>query len=463
MAGVQETLRGPQLPDRRVNLKVLFPRLNSLVAELPHEHVGDTSHYDFSHPRRGLAIVISNESFQHQDPRPYADEEISRMGTMLKKLCFDVIAFKDLTKSQMLSVLESAASLTDYHKQSDCFACVIGSHGEELVAKGDGTTHKNKHVIYGTDTYVRTSKLTDLFSDNKCPGLRLKPKIFFIQACRKESSSPPESGIDMGIDIAITSCQSPTHSPVFTLMKPREKPVISRKDHERDPNDDQTRILRTERTNSSPTLPIKVDQGSPRTSVIDQTLTLHDNNEIHKDIKCSQIQCKNKETYNKECGETDDILDVTEQCRDVDDTESSGPRFSLLKYLRLPSACEDQMLPICRPHFMIMYSTKPGMYSFGRQRGNATSVRNPVIGGFLLHSLYSVVVLENLFCLQKMPDGLDLLDVFTRVNDFGLKHILATTEIPLKGKDSDKEKLQVKCPFTCEHRLMKDVIFKSKC
>lgn len=75
------------------------------------------------------------------------------------------------------------------HENADTFACVIGSHGNELEVqkvtkdkKKEGTCQQHfHHVIYGTDGPVLTSDLICLFEDRKCPGLKGKPRMFFLQ------------------------------------------------------------------------------------------------------------------------------------------------------------------------------------------------------------------------------------------------------------------------------------------
>ncbi len=54
------------------------------------------------------------------------------------------------------------------HRNSDCFACVILSHGEE-------------GAVYGTDGPVEIKELVEPFKGHKCPDLAGKPKLFFIQ------------------------------------------------------------------------------------------------------------------------------------------------------------------------------------------------------------------------------------------------------------------------------------------
>lgn len=53
-----------------------------------------------------MAIVISNETFDEQSSRSYADLELKKMRTVFEKLHFEVFTFKDLTKKQLNDVLE---------------------------------------------------------------------------------------------------------------------------------------------------------------------------------------------------------------------------------------------------------------------------------------------------------------------------------------------------------------------
>ena len=70
------------------------------------------------------------------------------------------------------------------HIKSDCFVCVVASHGEEAQTNTDvhSTEHNREHVIIGADgKELRTSDLVELFDDDHCEGLKDKPKFFFIQ------------------------------------------------------------------------------------------------------------------------------------------------------------------------------------------------------------------------------------------------------------------------------------------
>ncbi len=73
------------------------------------------------------------------------------------------------------------------HSQSDCFACAISTHGDHvLVPKSVSTTshqymYEMKDEVFGTDAPIHIQLLTELFTEQNCPSLAGKPKLFFLQ------------------------------------------------------------------------------------------------------------------------------------------------------------------------------------------------------------------------------------------------------------------------------------------
>nr|CAB3262207.1 uncharacterized protein LOC100178691 [Phallusia mammillata] len=61
------------------------------------------------------------------------------------------------------------------HTHNDCFACAILTHG------GEG------EILYAKDETYQWKELTQLLTPDKCPTLKGKPKLFFVQACRGTS------------------------------------------------------------------------------------------------------------------------------------------------------------------------------------------------------------------------------------------------------------------------------------
>lgn len=134
---------------------------------------GILDEYNFSHERRGLCLIINNHHFNkqltNQNDREGTEVDAAICESTFMRLGFDVTRRDDLTVTEMSIAVRQAAE--ENHKDADCFACVILSHGD------DG-------VIYGTNGTMRIDRLTANFKGDICTDLRGKPKLFFIQACR---------------------------------------------------------------------------------------------------------------------------------------------------------------------------------------------------------------------------------------------------------------------------------------
>ncbi|XP_052060246.1 uncharacterized protein LOC127700688 [Mytilus californianus] len=164
-------------------LKSASEKFKQSVSSHQHEYECDKNY-------RGLAIIISNESFKRSQPRPYCDDELKRMQeTFGKHLRFTVVTFKDLTAQQINWVVDIACEQTQFHRNSDCFAFIIGSHGNEnprpVNSLPPTRVYYRDHCLYGVDEDTVTTKSII----EKVAGvveLQDKPKMFFIQACRSK-------------------------------------------------------------------------------------------------------------------------------------------------------------------------------------------------------------------------------------------------------------------------------------
>ncbi|XP_063442976.1 caspase-3-like [Mytilus trossulus] len=137
---------------------------------------------------RGLAIIICNENFKEPNkPRRCCDDDLQLTKETFSKLQFLVMAFKDLTGRQIGLVFDIAAGQEEFHMKSDCFACVVASHGNERYRPVDDKKppglYFRDHCVYGIDNEpVATKQIVKKFSE--VTSLENKPKLFFIQACR---------------------------------------------------------------------------------------------------------------------------------------------------------------------------------------------------------------------------------------------------------------------------------------
>ncbi|XP_059148371.1 uncharacterized protein LOC131935747 [Physella acuta] len=147
--------------------------------QLPETSPRDDDVYDFSHPRRGIAVIINNEKFQTEKDRDGSEVDARALQVTCEELGFDVRVYVNKTAKQMMTLLWEVSRLPD-HAHADCFLCAVLSHGDETWT---GPTRKD--MIYGTDGEgLATDQILELFNDKWCPALRDKPRLFFLQACR---------------------------------------------------------------------------------------------------------------------------------------------------------------------------------------------------------------------------------------------------------------------------------------
>ncbi|CAH1794547.1 unnamed protein product [Owenia fusiformis] len=155
--------------------------------------VAGLSEYNFSHKRRGKALIINNRNFDAmltgQMDRDGTDIDADAITARLTDLGFDVDVLHNLTTTKMSFALRNAAE--EDHSDADCFVCVILSHGR------DGR-------VYGIDGTITIESLLRHFKGDECQTLAGKPKLFFIQACRgtkfDHGAEVTDAATDEGMD-----------------------------------------------------------------------------------------------------------------------------------------------------------------------------------------------------------------------------------------------------------------------
>ena len=90
--------------------------------------------YNMNHKERGIALVINMQTYDAPNPfkleeRKWSEKDVESLKKTLDYLEFKVIFSLDSTKSQIEKVLQEQAELD--HSDSDCFLCVVMSHGNE--------------------------------------------------------------------------------------------------------------------------------------------------------------------------------------------------------------------------------------------------------------------------------------------------------------------------------------------
>jgi hypothetical protein len=137
--------------------------------------------YDMKHEKRGVALVINIRSYNPNpnklQERKWSAKDVENLKKTLNYLEFQVVLCENFTKSQIEQVMQEQASI-DY-SESDCFLCVVMSHGnEDKIVASDNEELSFEEIMAPIKS---------------CPSLENKPKLFFFQACRgdNEITIPP--------------------------------------------------------------------------------------------------------------------------------------------------------------------------------------------------------------------------------------------------------------------------------
>ncbi|XP_078492996.1 caspase-3-like [Ciona intestinalis] len=160
--------------------------------------------YYMKNERRGTFVVFNQENFDRMNhSRKGSEADVKMLVKSANKLGFeDVRVLKDQTTDEIRDHLQEL-SYQD-HSKSDCFVCVVLSHGES-----DG-------VLYTKDGDIHLKEILDSFKASRCPSLAGKPKLFFIQACRGEKRSTPVE-IEYKFDVTDSAPPEEETTTVFTI------------------------------------------------------------------------------------------------------------------------------------------------------------------------------------------------------------------------------------------------------
>lgn len=128
---------------------------------------------------RGKCLIFNNSLIINNDSEstPYVHErkgterDVERLRMIFTWLNFEVDICQNYSAEKMREKLEAEAN-DDRKKNHDCFVTFIMSSGfKGHITAGDGVPVSIEDVIYS-------------FTQDKCPELFKKPKIFFIQGCQ---------------------------------------------------------------------------------------------------------------------------------------------------------------------------------------------------------------------------------------------------------------------------------------
>lgn len=412
---------------RRIGVKELFDRsVNQIATRLktavPYNADCNPDAYNFQYPVRGLGIVICIENFPvaNLSRRPYAQEELQSMNEMLTKLEFHVLMFTDLTVQQITNVLKEAASRRTVHENADTFACVIGSHGNELEVqkvtkdkkKEDTCQQHFHHVIYGTDGPVLTSDLICLFEDRKCPGLKGKPRMFFLQSCRSRFGD--KNRADMGVELRIGENLPKTEPP---------------KNHGNNKNETAESGVDTKENKDVKEVDLIPNADEHGTEITDDNTEYTDDDSL-SDPDENMTGASSSDVNTSKDQEEKGLLSEL----------GSGLMSKLNKFNPFKKKKKVRVMPIYSPYcpndFYLIYATSEAKFAYGRDG----------MGGWMLHVFSEVVKKIGTVC------DVDLLTLTTIVSDIVATQF-QTNSPSLHG---------AKTAITVEHRLIKDIYFLCK-
>ncbi|XP_023565247.1 caspase-13 [Octodon degus] len=126
--------------------------------------------------RTRQALILCNIEFDHLCIREGAEQDITGMEKLLGDLDYTVTVKKNLTARDMESELREFAAKPE-HKSSDSTFLVLMSHG--ILHGICGTLHSDK-----TPDVLQYDTIFNIFNNRACSGLRDKPKVIIVQACR---------------------------------------------------------------------------------------------------------------------------------------------------------------------------------------------------------------------------------------------------------------------------------------
>ncbi|XP_066954650.1 uncharacterized protein [Macrobrachium rosenbergii] len=153
------------------------------------KHYGPPEAYKNDSCPRGAVFIANYRNFDkcktyRLKKRTGTEVNVRQLEELFTQMKYEVTAFDDLgTKDDTMAALENFRQL-DIHKNADSLIVIFSSHGKE-----DEFFTSDGQLIHYKSIY-------QIFSDENCPDLIGKPKVFMFQFCRSEqgSTSIPSSG-----------------------------------------------------------------------------------------------------------------------------------------------------------------------------------------------------------------------------------------------------------------------------
>ncbi|XP_073523684.1 caspase-1-B-like isoform X2 [Phyllobates terribilis] len=135
--------------------------------------------------RKRLALIICNINFHDKNvgERAGAQYDLTGMKDLLEGLDYNVQWKRNQTAAEMRTTMKNFANDPD-HKDSDSTFLVFMSHGERDFIYGTDFKRENVEGRERVTGDLRVDDMFNTFNNKNCSGLRDKPKVIIIQACR---------------------------------------------------------------------------------------------------------------------------------------------------------------------------------------------------------------------------------------------------------------------------------------
>lgn len=136
--------------------------------------------------KMGAALMINNKNYTGDRLRKGSDMDVSKMKSLLEYLNFDVFVKQDLRAHEMRTEMENFIKLVQA-MDVDMVTVVLMGHGSTDAIDGVD----DRPLYFDDDVFKK-------FTNENCPAMMNKPKLFIIQSCRGDKQ---DSGFEAGPNI----------------------------------------------------------------------------------------------------------------------------------------------------------------------------------------------------------------------------------------------------------------------
>ncbi|XP_076108391.1 cell death protein 3-like [Mytilus galloprovincialis] len=146
-------------------------KIKDIQSPLMHEYSkGDV--YSLHGKSRGKVFIINNTFKDTKLERTGSDVDVKNLTDLFQQLQFEVVTGTNLPAEKMVRFLEEERDNITTWTDIDCVVLILMSHGEGPY-------------IYGNDEIpIKLTDIIEVFASNYCDGLKDKPRLVFVQACR---------------------------------------------------------------------------------------------------------------------------------------------------------------------------------------------------------------------------------------------------------------------------------------